>query len=359
MIGLPYNLNGSGISELRAYFLDENLPKIEELPIENIDQTKKIVYAITNHFSSFYAGRRHAYMNIDLVKIGNKIGVRLNIFSKNYNGDVFGLGWISTNLMWAPFGLYNAKDVIFWDSPDEVFSDFGVELYTKKSGFIEREYFTVRRTYNPGGKDGIRIYADYNTLSNLVYEDDEIENDGLYEKYFQGYPLVFVFDHDITEDDPNENYYLKVEWALAELPDAFVGSRYTPVLDFSTYDLSVKFNEMASYNNDQNGNRIDDDYEISEGGNHPPNEPMGESPANNAENVSINAILSWHCTDPDDDLKNFDVYFGTSAPPPSVEEFYISTEYDPGTLQNNKRYYWYIVAYDGKDNYKSWALVDL
>jgi len=81
--------------------------------------------------------------------------------------------------------------------------------------------------------------------------------------------------------------------------------------------------------------------------NNPPNTPSKPSPANHATGVSINADLSWSGGDPDaEDTVTYDVYFGTSDPPPSVSNHQTGTTYDPGTLSYDTEYYWKIIATD-------------
>ncbi len=81
--------------------------------------------------------------------------------------------------------------------------------------------------------------------------------------------------------------------------------------------------------------------------NDPPYTPSNPDPANGATGVTINTNLSWTGGDPDGDDTTYDVYFGTSSPPPLVALNYNDTVYDPpGILQFNTMYYWKIVAWD-------------
>jgi len=86
------------------------------------------------------------------------------------------------------------------------------------------------------------------------------------------------------------------------------------------------------------------------GGNEPPTQPTNESPSNNATDISVNTNLSWTCTDPEGDVLDYNIYFGTSSNPPKVEEYYTSTTYDPGDLEENTTYYWQIKAYEVDNN---------
>jgi hypothetical protein len=81
--------------------------------------------------------------------------------------------------------------------------------------------------------------------------------------------------------------------------------------------------------------------------NAPPNTPSNPDPNNNEIDVSINADLSWTGGDPDPgDTVTYDVYFGTSNPPPQVSWNQTSTSYDSDTLVYNTVYYWQIIAWD-------------
>ena len=82
-------------------------------------------------------------------------------------------------------------------------------------------------------------------------------------------------------------------------------------------------------------------------GNVPPNTPSDPDPGDGETGVYINAVLSWTGGDPDGDDVTYDVYFGTSNPPPLVEENQPDTSYDPpGILDFDTTYYWKIVAWD-------------
>jgi hypothetical protein len=81
--------------------------------------------------------------------------------------------------------------------------------------------------------------------------------------------------------------------------------------------------------------------------NQPPYTPYNPSPLNHATAVSIYADLSWSGGDPDvGDTVTYDIYFGTSTPPPLVSNDQSETTYDPGTLSYGTAYNWKIVATD-------------
>jgi len=152
-IGLPYNLSGFDVSDLRVFYLDEDMQLISELPVDSIDQNKKIIYATTKHFSKFSAGERNAYMNIEMMNVNGKIGIKLNVFSKNNSGGESGLDGIITNSYWHTYNLYNGKDIIFWDNSydknnnglaDDELTHIGMVVEVSPAGdiiYIPRSYF--------------------------------------------------------------------------------------------------------------------------------------------------------------------------------------------------------------------------
>jgi len=81
-------------------------------------------------------------------------------------------------------------------------------------------------------------------------------------------------------------------------------------------------------------------------GNQAPNNPVAVSPVNGATDVDIDADLQWICNDPDGDDVVYDVYFGTTNPPPNVETDYSSENYEQGTMTVTTTYYWQIIARD-------------
>ncbi len=77
-----------------------------------------------------------------------------------------------------------------------------------------------------------------------------------------------------------------------------------------------------------------------------PYTPSDPSPADSETEVEIIAELGWTGGDPDGDEVTYDVYFGTSSPPPLVAEDIAQESYDPGILEFDTTFYWQIVAWD-------------
>jgi hypothetical protein len=88
------------------------------------------------------------------------------------------------------------------------------------------------------------------------------------------------------------------------------------------------------------------------GSNRPPNTPSLPNPYDGKTNVDVNSELSWKGEDPDwFDLLTYDIYFGTTNPPPLVEEGSLGTTYLPGTMDYETTYYWKIVVNDPYGEY--------
>lgn len=71
-----------------------------------------------------------------------------------------------------------------------------------------------------------------------------------------------------------------------------------------------------------------------------PSAPALISPANESTGGALKTQLSWSGAT---GATSYDVYFGTSSPPPFVTNT-TSTSYAPGTLNLNTTYYWQVVA---------------
>ncbi|MCF7918666.1 MAG: SUMF1/EgtB/PvdO family nonheme iron enzyme [Candidatus Cloacimonetes bacterium] len=82
-----------------------------------------------------------------------------------------------------------------------------------------------------------------------------------------------------------------------------------------------------------------------------PDLPVNPIPETGAINVDIDMILTWECSDPDNDQLTYDVYLGTV---PQLDENHLKisginfTSYEPDSLDFNTPFYWKIVASDGE-----------
>jgi len=81
--------------------------------------------------------------------------------------------------------------------------------------------------------------------------------------------------------------------------------------------------------------------------NNPPAEPSSPVPVDGATNVSINTLLSWVCSDPDNDPLVYDVYFGTSEQNLELKAANLtSNSYQLSELEYSTTYYWKVAAKD-------------
>jgi len=81
--------------------------------------------------------------------------------------------------------------------------------------------------------------------------------------------------------------------------------------------------------------------------NHAPNKPHSPSPDSGAADWPVRALLYWSGGDADtSDSVFYDVYFGTTVPPPVAVQGQTDTSYAPGTLGYTTVYYWKIIAHD-------------
>ena len=107
------------------------------------------------------------------------------------------------------------------------------------------------------------------------------------------------------------------------------------------------------YSDPPSGNPFDAYYVDETAGawiNQAPKAPSNPTPEDDAPHVDIDADLSWVGGDPNPgDSLTYDVYFGTTNPPPQVEWNQSGTSYDPGTMIYDIIYYWKIVAWDNHD----------
>jgi hypothetical protein len=77
--------------------------------------------------------------------------------------------------------------------------------------------------------------------------------------------------------------------------------------------------------------------------------PANPLPINGAIQVDTTVDLSWTYEETDSvNINTFDVYFGTTNPPPKVINNQIAKTYNPGELINNTVYYWRIISHDSQ-----------
>lgn len=87
----------------------------------------------------------------------------------------------------------------------------------------------------------------------------------------------------------------------------------------------------------------------------PPNPFNLLTPANGANNVTLDPVLGWEvATDPDNDPVSYDVFFGEGQNPSAQIGFATNgTTLNPGALKPNSQYSWYVLASDPAGNVRS------
>jgi len=60
--------------------------------------------------------------------------------------------------------------------------------------------------------------------------------------------------------------------------------------------------------------------------------------------------LSWHGSDADNDIVNYDIYFGTDPNPPVIKQGSSATSLDGVTAAAKTKYYWKVVTFDSHGN---------
>ncbi len=83
--------------------------------------------------------------------------------------------------------------------------------------------------------------------------------------------------------------------------------------------------------------------------NNPPSVPANPNPQDNENNVPTEVILSWECSDPDNDPLVFDVYFGVNQNNLGMlVNNHPTSSYQVKNLNYNTTYYWKVIAKDSK-----------
>ena len=82
--------------------------------------------------------------------------------------------------------------------------------------------------------------------------------------------------------------------------------------------------------------------------NHPPSIPHDPNPEDGSVVSPISVELRWSCEDPDGDELEYDLYFGKDPEPDLLVSGLRSSSYHVGDLEHGTRYYWKVVARDGK-----------
>ncbi|MBN1280170.1 MAG: PKD domain-containing protein, partial [Candidatus Thermoplasmatota archaeon] len=125
---------------------------------------------------------------------------------------------------------------------------------------------------------------------------------------------------------------------------------YNPLTCLAYYNTT--YAQLGTYSyviwaNDTNGNSNTSPPHTFDIINDHPFIPSNPQPANGSTNIDTTVTLSWTGGDPNaNDTVTYDVYFGTTSPPPQIVANLSGTSYEVSTLSYDTVYYWRIVAWD-------------
>jgi uncharacterized protein (TIGR02145 family) len=81
--------------------------------------------------------------------------------------------------------------------------------------------------------------------------------------------------------------------------------------------------------------------------NHPPSMPSNPNPTIGSQFIPLDQIITWQCSDPENDQLTFNIFFGTASPPPIVVSNTNEFSYKTYSLERETKYYWKVDASDG------------
>jgi len=149
-----------------------------------------------------------------------------------------------------------------------------------------------------------------------------------------------------TRSDPADPWTDVTPWPNPITTSVGPGTYYVDITDDIGVATEVSFEYDGPYFN-LNYWHIDDVKIYEDIPNDPPYTPYSPFPGDGDPDIEIDTDISWIGGDPDyGDTVTYDVYFGTTSPPPLVESNYFTTVYDQGTMSPGTTHYWKIVAWD-------------
>jgi hypothetical protein len=150
--------------------------------------------------------------------------------------------------------------------------------------------------------------------------------------------LDYAFNQDISVSAGN-TWQDSITWDGHDYNNGY-GDDFSSITYGNIMIIGAVFDGDTNYVDDTTGYRVGDDD--------PPNTPSDPDPEDGANNVSLDADLSWTGGDPEGDIVFYDVYFEANDPNPDVKvaDDINETWFDPGLLEYRTVYYWKIVARD-------------
>ncbi len=184
-----------------------------------------------------------------------------------------------------------------------------------------------------------------------------------------GYPYTFAFldyaFNEVIQIDPSGTWQQSTIWDGNDHNDGH-GHDFGGITLDNIMVIAAVFNGVwhQGYADPPNGCPFDAYWVDETAGawiNQAPNTPSDPMPEDGAPHVDIDVDLGWTGGDPNSqDTVTYDVYFGTTTPPPLVSSGQSATTYDPGTMMLDTTYFWQIVAWDNHDTSTSgpiWSFI--
>jgi len=150
-------------------------------------------------------------------------------------------------------------------------------------------------------------------------------------------------------DPDGDNVYYDVYFGDSSPPPKIISKQTSTSYSPGTLEFGIKYYWQIVAWDEFDYSAAGPEWNFTTRTNDPPYTPSNPTPLNGAINVVINTDLEWEGGDPDDDQVTYDIYFGTTSPPPLIEEDHNGTLYDTEPMNYSTKYYWKIIAYDEFD----------
>jgi hypothetical protein len=271
------------------------------------------------------------------------------------NGDYISFGDMAqpadsslTTMTWEAWIKPETQDCTIASKYDTTGTDYNSYHINFREG--GKFYFSAHDKFGVSGRTAGITDDSYSVVDQWVYltASYELGNVQELDAFIDGEEVAFTLEYSnadymrntpVTDDlgryRPESGGPLYVDAVIDEV-------RWSKVVR-SAYWIKTSFNTMNDpFNFISVGVQHGHDH------NHAPNQPSNPIPGNGAEDVDLDADISWICSDPEDDNLTYNVFFeaGDSSPDVLVSENQSGTSYDPGTMNYGTMYYWQIVAYD-------------
>ncbi|WP_075780375.1 PQQ-binding-like beta-propeller repeat protein [Marinitoga sp. 1137] len=210
--------------------------------------------------------------------------------------------------------------------------------YGEDGGFVESktQYFYTKQVEIPGNHSpAIDLISPENNITlestntvKIIWDSKDPDNDKLtYNVYFGDFPLpsLIKVDYDstsliISDLKENKKYYWRIQ----------VKDSRGALTESDTYYFIIEHSGDNPENTDPAIDII--------------------SPLNSETLISTDTVvLEWKGSDIDGDQIKYDVYFGDISSPPLIESGYEKTTITIPNLEEDKIYYWRVIAKDNND----------